>query len=59
MITEQLPSKHQVVINNIPYGLPQPTRHLAEMILHNLTPDQQQLAEIRIVNQNGQQLLLG
>jgi hypothetical protein len=59
MITEQIPTKHQVVINNIPYGQAQPTRHLAEMILHNLTPDQQCLAEIKIVNQSGQQLLLG
>jgi hypothetical protein len=59
MLTEQMPTKFQVKINGIPYGQPQPTRMLAEMVLMNLTPDQRMLAEVVPVSQAGQQLLLG
>jgi len=48
-----------VVINGINYGPSQATQHLAEALLNNLTPDQRQVAEVRIVTTNGQQILLG
>ena len=59
MITEQMPTKYQVVIGGVPYGAPQATQQQASMLLMNLTQDQRVLAEVRVVNQTGQQMLLG
>lgn len=59
MILEQEPTNFQVFINGIPYGSKQPTKHLAESLLNNLTPDQRALAEIRPVTTTGQQVLFG
>lgn len=59
MLTEAQPTKFQVVINGIPYGAPQPTTQLAEMLLYNLTPDQRLVAEVRSVTSDGKQLLMG
>ena len=60
MIKEETePTKFQVMINGISYGSPQPTRHLAEMLLTNLTPEQRILSEIRAVTSTGQQILFG
>lgn len=59
MLTETEPSKYQVIINGVPFGSPQPTRHLAESLLNNLTVDQRALAEIRPVTQDGRQVLFG
>lgn len=59
MLTEQEPTKFQVIINGVPYGSAQPTRALAEALLSNLTPDQRALSEIRVVTQDGKQLLFG
>lgn len=52
---EQL--KFQVMISGVPYGTPQPSRQLAELLLSNLTPDQRVLAEVASVTSQGQQLL--
>ncbi len=59
MITEQEPSRFQVVINGVPFGAPQPTRFLAENLLVNLTPEQRLLAEIRPITLDGKQVLFG
>lgn len=59
MLTEAQPTKFQVVINGIPYGAPQITPQLAEMLLYNLTPDQRLVAEVRSVTSDGKQLLMG
>lgn len=59
ILTEQEPTKFQVVINGVPYGAPQPTRMLAEMLLTNLTPDQRLLAEVRPVTTGGKEILFG
>ena len=60
MIHEETnPTKFQVVINGVPYGAPQPSRMLADMLLTNLTPDQRLLAEVRPVTQGGKEILFG
>lgn len=59
LITEEEPTKFQVLINGVPFGSPQPSRFLAESLLTNLTPDQRALAEIRPVTSTGQQVLFG
>lgn len=58
MLTEAQPTKFQVIINGVPYGTPQPTSQLAELLLNNLTPDQRLLSEIRVVTPEGKQLLM-
>lgn len=52
-------TKYQVVINGVPYGTPQPSKHLAESILAKLVPEQQQLAEIRLITTDGKEVLFG
>lgn len=59
MLTEQEPTRYQVIINGIPYGAPQPSKQLAEALLANLTPDQRLLAEVRVVTNEGKQILFG
>lgn len=59
MLTEIDQVKFVVMMNGQAICAPQPTRHLAEMVLMNLPQQSRSLAEIVVVSNNGQQLLLG
>lgn len=60
MLTENMPPlTFQVFINGIPQGSPLPTRMMAEMLAHSLSPNTQHLVEIRPITSTGKQMLFG
>ena len=59
LINEQEQVKYVIVVNGKRVSVPFATRMLAEQHLGNLPPDQQTLAEIVTVTEDGRQVLLG
>lgn len=59
LITEQQPIKYVVFVGGMAVSGPLPSRQLAEATIFQLPKEQQTIAEVRVVNSTGAELLLG
>lgn len=59
IIASNIQTFYAVKVNGRIVSMPTTDRYLAETVRHNLPPDQRPIAEVVIVTQSGQELLLG